>query len=327
MQRDKLADTCIGCGSCTGACEFLNKYEMNVKTFEDEGQELAFNCFLCGECNRGCPMNIDGRDVAISARQESVITGNFDARSYFSTIIEKKDYLFKNYSLSKKSTVLFTGCNFPAFYPETTQKLIRELVATADIGVIFDCCGKPIYELGLTKESDKIVMAIDKKLSENGVKEIVTLCPNCYYFLKDRLKVKIIDIYGKLSELGLAEAIAVPVMNIFTPCPDREEGLIRKSLAPFISDSVVSDIRDVQCCGLGGHGSHKEPELAKGFVEKLKAKGLKNIYTYCATCCGNFSRNGMEDARHILCEIMETHETPAKGCNSLLNRARFKFYR
>lgn len=76
---------------------------------------------------------------------------------------------------------------------------------------------------------------------------------------------------------------------------------------------------------MGGHGGVKEPELSKNFVNKLKDKQLNNVYTYCASCCGNFNRNDIAGVKHILCEIMQSDESPTKGIGSLINRAKFKF--
>lgn len=325
MHQDKLADKCIDCGRCTEKCSFLSKHDINLREFENKGEELAYNCFLCGKCRQACPVGIDGREISLGARKETVNKGRFEAKKYLLTLMEKKDYLFKNYRSGWKKTVLFPGCNFPSFYPETTKKLIRELKRTADIGVVFDCCGKPVYELGLTEAGEKIINSIDNRLAEMGVEEIVTLCPNCYYFLKDRLKVGITDIYTKLHELGIEGSLEVNPMNVFIPCPDRSERLIMDSIGPYVGSSVINEIDDVQCCGLGGHGGVKEPELSRAFINKLRSKQLYNVYTYCATCCGNFSRNGIEGVKHILCEIMGSDEAPVKGISSLLNRARFKW--
>ncbi|MFA7573749.1 MAG: (Fe-S)-binding protein, partial [Lutispora sp.] len=209
MREEGLTKECIDCGLCTEKCEFLNKYDINLKEFEAEREDLAYNCFICGECKINCPNEIDGRKIVLKMRERSANNGQLESKRYFSTIFEKKNYLFKNYKYGRKKTVLFPGCNFPSFYPDTTRKLIRELKETADIGVVFDCCGKPINELGLTKDADKIVNNIDDKLAKMSVEEIVTLCPNCYYFLKDKLNVNVTDIYKKLCELGMESSLGV----------------------------------------------------------------------------------------------------------------------
>lgn len=325
MFEAKLARECIDCGLCTEKCTFLKKYDMNLKEYESEREELAYNCFLCGECRRVCPAGIDGRSISVEARKRLVDKGRFEKKEYLPVILEKKDYLFKNYSHGRKKTVLFPGCNFPSFFPGTTKKLINMLGRAADIGTVFDCCGKPVYELGLAPDTEKIIGGIECRLAGLGVEELVTLCPNCFYFLKDRLSVKVTDIYRKLKELGLGSPLEIKGMNVFIPCPDREEKLIWGSIGHFLAGTEINELAGIQCCGLGGHGGRKEPGLARDFVDSLRSRQPDNIYTYCATCCGSFDRSGITGTGHILCGILKSEEVPAKGLNSLVNRAGFKF--
>ena len=51
---------CIHCGACTGNCDFLRKYQMDIGN-EEKVKELAYHCFLCGKCGSVCPAGIDGR--------------------------------------------------------------------------------------------------------------------------------------------------------------------------------------------------------------------------------------------------------------------------
>ena len=66
-----------------------------------------------------------------------------------------------------------------------------------------------------------------------------------------------------------------------------------------------------------------EPELAKGFAEKVK-ECTETVYTYCGSCAGNLTRNGCRQVRHILPEILGTSEKP-DTVKSLINRMRTKY--
>ena len=92
----------------------------------------------------------------------------------------------------------------------------------ADAFSVFDCCGKPVAELGLEEREKVILERLNKKLLAAGAREVVMVCPNCYAFLKGRLSIPVIGIYEKLQELGLG-AVIVEEQNIFLPCPDREK--------------------------------------------------------------------------------------------------------
>ena len=148
-----------------------------------EKPELAYHCFLCGKCRELCPKGIDGRVIALANRQKMVKEGGgkLPDNSYEGLLLEKSPYKFANYRHAKKKSVLFTGCNFPSFYPETCDKLVEEFKKFG-VGVVYDCCGKPIEELGLVEEAEGIISRINKKLKEAGVEQVIMACPNCYYF-------------------------------------------------------------------------------------------------------------------------------------------------
>ncbi len=84
-------------------------------------------------------------------------------------------------------------------------------------------------------------------------------------------------------------------------------------------------LANTQCCGLGGCAGKKEPELSRAMAREIGERGYARVYTYCASCAGNLSRNGCGEAVHVLTEILNTGEKPDTK-KSLLNRAAMKFY-
>lgn len=317
-------DSCIHCHICRKNCTFLDKYQIDIGD-TDQLRKLAYHCFLCGKCTAVCPKGIDGRGTVLRMRQEEVEQnhGRCREKGYAMLLAEKQDYLFRNTKRLKGKSVLFPGCNFPSFYPETARKLIELLDREAGIGVYFDCCGKPVGELGLKERQEQIVRRIDERLRSAGAEEVIMVCPNCYDFLKDKLSVPVISIYEKLSQLGTGARIegAVPM---FLPCPDRERRRWFSWFSPFLAEDPKV-IEGTQCCGLGGCAPVKEAELAAGMAEKVKEQGFTKVYTYCASCTGNLTRNGCQGVTHLLTEILETGETPDIG-KSIVNRIRTKFW-
>ena len=213
---------CTHCGVCTENCEFLKKYDLTIGDTE-KLSKMTYHCFLCGKCSKVCPQGIDGREIVLQIRRHRVkeAGGRIPEKGYGMLLWEKEDYKFRRYTGTGK-TALFFGCNFPSFYPETTRYLGKLLAEKADAFSVFDCCGKPIAELGLEEKETVILERLNKKLLEAGVREVVMVCPNCYAFLKDKLSVPVISIYEKLQELGLGNRI-MEEQNIFLPCPDREK--------------------------------------------------------------------------------------------------------
>ncbi len=319
----KLAtQDCIKCGACTRSCRFLTKYKIDIGDV-NELYDLAYHCFLCGKCNEVCPMNIPCREIILDMRQDRERKGE-KLKGYTPLLAEKSNYIFKNYRSANKKSVLFPGCNFASFYPKTLSTLV-EMLAKHDIGVAYDCCGKPIAELGLMENERQILENLRQRIADNGIEELILLCPNCYYYFGDQLGVKITFIYDKLKELGIgSEILAENEIKIFPPCPDRGSGKLLENLSSYVPNGHHV-MHEVQCCGLGGVAIAKEKEMALGMSKDLATIGneQQRIYTYCATCCGNISRAGHSDVRHLLVEILGTNEKPDTK-KSVLNRAKTK---
>ena len=176
---------------------------------------------------------------------------------------------------------------------------------------------------------NNIIKNLEKNMELYGIEEIITLCPNCYYFLKPRISIKIVTIYEKIFELGIKISnVDFPKeINLFLPCPDKESKFIKESILKLIPQykDNIKEINDINCCGLGGCAIVNERDIAKGFIEKLKSKNLNNLYVYCATCAGNFNRNKINNVRHLLLDFLNIKENISDK-TSLLNRAKFKFY-
>ena len=187
------------------------------------------------------------------------------------------------------------------------------------IGVVYDCCGKPVGELGLQEEEKRITDGIQKRLEEKEVTEVITVCPNCYYFLQDRLSIPVVSIYDKLYELGIGEPVK-ETGELFVPCPDRRSGLWRAGINHYLEDGAVTE-KQMQCCGLGGRGFVSEPELAKEMTSSVDEQ--ERLYVCCASCAGKLKRDGRHEVKHLLPEIIGTREEPDTG-KALINRAMFR---
>lgn len=318
-------DACIHCGLCTRNCLFLEKYNIDLKGLAEK-PELAYHCFLCGACRSVCPKGIDGKQIALENRRMLVEEngGKLPDNSYEGLLLEKSPYKFANYRHAQKKAVFFTGCNFPSFYPETTQKLVDEF-RKYDVGVIYDCCGKPIEELGLSEEAQGIIDRINQKVNAAGAEQVIMACPNCYYFLKDRIDAEVISVYEKMKELGIGKVFEKDRIPMYYPCPDRQSKKIAEDMKPFLKGEVVDAFPNVQCCGLGGCAAGKESDVAQAMTDLVKNSEETELYTYCASCICSFRRRGYEDAKHILAILMGVDEKVPLGKTPIINRAKCKF--
>ena len=310
-------DKCIQCHKCRDNCDFLSKYEIDICDI-DRLKELAFHCFLCGRCTAVCPVGIDGRELIIELiRQRTASAERSEIeKKYKSLIGEKRNYRFRNWKHVTSGAVFFPGCNFPSMFPKTNNALVK-LFKEHGIGTVYECCGKPISELGLADDEKRIITGIKNRLETSGVTEVITACPNCWSFFGDRLGVRVRSVYDKLSEIGHGNAMCGD-LEFYLPCPDRAEQKWIEDIRPFVKGSIkINDA--AQCCGLGGSASVLEREIADGFVMKLNESTEKSIYTYCASCTGRFRRCGLESAMHVLPLIMGTNEKP-DTMKSYINR-------
>lgn len=324
----RISEKCIHCGQCTRNCLFLEKYGLDLSGFEDR-PDLAYRCFLCGVCRRVCPVDIDGRAIGMKGRKQQVADagGRIPTRDYNIMLAEKRNYKFANYrhARAEQKAVLFPGCNFPSFFPETTKALVSAF-GEHGIGTVFDCCGKPVQELGLEEDAQRILRRINEKMKENGVTEIITCCPNCYWFLGDKLDMKVVSIYTKMKELGIGRKITRPRFPMFDPCPDRTSLAFQRDVPYFLDGEIDHEaFRNVQCCGLGGSAGQLEPDLVREMARRIDEEG-ETLYTCCASCISNFRRLGLLRTEHILPLIMGVTDRYPKGAGSVMNRMKFRMY-
>ncbi len=118
---------CTHCGLCQNNCKFLSKYGIDIGDTE-KLNELAYHCFLCGECTRVCPIDIDGRGVILEMREETAEDSESNLKlrqKYKGMLSEKADYKFRNYRRSTEGVVYFPGCNFPSLYPKTSEYISK----------------------------------------------------------------------------------------------------------------------------------------------------------------------------------------------------------
>lgn len=269
-----VEDNCIECGLCTKNCTFLEKYSINLKDFTKR-EDLAFSCFECNKCQSVCPKDLNGKYVSELLRKKNP--------KYKFIKITKDFYPYRNLAKKNKSSkdLLYLGCNFPAFYPETSRKLV-EIFSSKDFDFSIDCCRKPVASTGFDVTTSK---SLEKQIRDKDIKRIVTACPNCYHFLKNKYKADVISIFQWLEEYDYIVDINEPI-NIFFPCSDRynrEIFEVIKRHAPNYNDKFTS----TNCCGAGGLASKCESELANDMTSSIKDD---EIYTYCATCSMRFSK-------------------------------------
>lgn len=284
----EVKDKCIDCGKCTKCCPFLTKYKINLKDFADR-QDLAFSCFLCQKCKAVCPVDLDGKKISLILRKQNP--------KFESVKKQKENYFFKNKSKRKTKDLLYLGCNFPAFYPDTT-KYLMELFNKEGFDYSIDCCNLPSDYTGF---ENNYMERFEKELKDKEVERIVCVCPNCFHKFYKNLSVEVITIFKWLEERDMIQDIDEEV-NVFFPCSDRYNHIIFEEIKRHIKGFNNKYI-STNCCGAGGIAGKSEKDIATQMQNSIKNE---KIYTYCATCSSKFVVNN--EVHHFVSKMVGIDE-------------------
>src|SRR5699024_10150959 len=176
----------------------------------------------------------------------------------------------------------------------------------------------------MSKEKDDIKNRLEDKIKELGIEELILLCPNCYYYFKHNLNIKVSMIYE--HEDLMCCLISKDLSNkidglLFLPCPDKDQRIIYKMIEKYLYKENIQEIKDIQCCGVGGCASIKENQLTQKLQDEFKDYE-KNIHLYCATCSGMITKS-TPNVEHVLCKLLNTNEKISTGISTLKNRVIF----
>lgn len=241
---------------------------------------------------------------------------------------EHAHYPFKSYPSQNCETILFPGCAFPSQFPRTMDKL-AQLCREAGFGVAYDCCGDPVESYGEHKSAQRILRNLDRRFSARGCKRIIVICPNCYKHLREKVDVEVVHLFDIIDELNIERPVTFSKGSLFIPCPDKPDNYLEKSLRTNCDLSEVATLSKVGCCGLRADFASQGPEvvtkLSTKIIDRSKEQG-GTLYTYCASCLGQFSRMGYQECTHAVSVIVGVEETPDSG-RAFFNRAKRKFDR
>lgn len=239
---------------------------------------------------------------------------------------EKAHYPFKSYPSAACETLLFPGCAFPSQFPQTMDAL-AELCRASGIGIAYDCCGHPLEGFGETKSAERVICNLIVRFDKLGVKRLVLVCPNCLAYFEGKLHCEIVSIFDIFEELGIDAAKTFEQGSLFIPCPDKKPRTLEGKLRARYDLAAVETMEGVACCGLRPDIASRGPEYVRKLGDRIidTAQG-RTVYTYCASCLGQFSRLGYTACRHAVSVILGIEEEPDSG-RAFLNRAKRKFDR
>ncbi|MFC1883213.1 (Fe-S)-binding protein [Thermodesulfobacteriota bacterium] len=329
-ELDKISEKCISCDLCQKECTFLRRYGKpkeiadNFRLSSIADAVLPYECSLCRLCSAVCPVELDPAAMFLEMRRSAVDLGLGPFPGHKGMLAYQRRGVSRRYTWyglpEGCDTVFFPGCTLPGTRPDVTFNLFQLLeMMIPSIGIVLDCCTKPSYDVGQDSFFRSMFDEMKSFLLENGVRQVLTACPNC---------LSIFDKYGE--GLTIRPVLEVMLRNrmpekkplgdtitIHDPCAVRFKPDIHKGVRQLIAshgfhlEEMPHSKEKTLCCGEGAGVHSVSPKLADNWVNirKMEAHG-KTVVTYCAGCVSYLGKT--MPALHIL-DLMFHPKQAIKG--------------
>ncbi len=263
--------------------------------FESKDYYKLYNCVHCGEC--------ETEVERISLKQKYIDDGNT-----FEGIDEMREYFEKYRSPyptnrmrikrpkgipSESDTLFFMGCLSTIRIPQYAQHALQYLLQKNINFTILDteiCCGWHLKISGLNKEYETCVKENREIFNAKKFKEIICLCPACYYVFQnemDDLNAEVKYISDYLEPLNEQKSGNVGIQHLCQLMNRGKEGV--DELINNILKKMGYDVVDIPhwCCG-GGSGWMGRTDVIEKIARKRMSdfdrEDLDYVTTYCPSC-------------------------------------------
>jgi Fe-S oxidoreductase len=263
--------------------------------FTSEDYDRLYNCVHCGEC--------ETEHERIALKQKYIEDGN--TFEEINEIINNFEKFRSPYSTNKmrikrlkeipknSDTLFFMGCLSTIRIPQYTNHAVQYLLKQDIDFTILDtevCCGWHLKISGLNDEYEICKKENRDVFNARKFKEIICLCPACYYVFKNELgglnaEVTYITDYIKPSKIQKTGNIGVQHL-----CQLMNRG--SEGVETIVDDTLKRsgfEVVDVThwCCG-GGAGwmgrTDVIEKVAKLRMTDFDREDLDYVTTYCPGC-------------------------------------------
>lgn len=311
----ELADKCIECGLCGKSCPLLAELGESPGKVAARGATAweAFSCALCGSCEAVCPAGLSPKDLFAAGRRAAVAAGEFKVDDYRYLFPDRENNLMNVYRRSsgidygdiaakgEAASCFFPGCTLMTYAPELTREVYARLRDGRGCdGVIVECCGKPLTQLGLPQRASAAAGRLLASLGEHRVRELIVACPGCYYELRPLLAdtgIILRTVYEAIEPP--AAAATGGLCTVHDSCPDRFEGIFGRQVRELLAGCGFSTVEmahckeNTSCCGSGGMISTFRPDFTAELVGRrlaeARATGAGLLVSYCVSCTAKFA--------------------------------------
>lgn len=322
-ELERAAKKCRECGACASVCDISRALNGVAPGIAVRGALLGREdartswfiprCSLCRACVGVCPEHIDTPRLVVAARSFMRERGCLDMSRYAAMYVDYDanaislfrdtyglDYPF--FPEGKYQVLYLPGCSLLNEGPELTSPAVAWLgeALGVKVGLMGDCCGMPLYEMGLLERAKAFEDGLWQKIHATGATTLVLACPNCMGTLAERGKkegVQVVSIYEIMARAGFRAPVVLDgTITIHDSCPARFTDL-GKYVRAILSDYDVVEMEhsgcDSICCGSGGAVAMFDPTVssirAERRISEFKAAGAKYCVTYCMSSCGTLT--------------------------------------
>jgi Fe-S oxidoreductase len=201
--------SCSSCGMCIDACQLnfsagirniQGAYLMKGIRNNENVNDIAFNCLMCGRCDQKCPVGIELTPIRMISRRAG------ETEPVRTNILKKympdrlnNNKIKTNGKLSyawlpdeepeKKDVLYFAGC-MTHLTPSIKNSMVKILEAAgvnysfidSDGGV---CCGRPLMLAGQDREARELINFNSQLIWKSGAHTLITSCPICYKVFRE----------------------------------------------------------------------------------------------------------------------------------------------
>lgn len=306
-----FASTCTSCRLCMNDCTLFQMSELTPQLIAErllagewsqELKDIVQCCSLCGLCSQSCPLQLNPAELIQEARNRLVQVDAIEANEYRLMLVDEQDHFFNLYretwnvsyrdlEENAASVLFFPGCTLSSYAPELTRAVWNWLSSIQGLNVGFsaDCCGLPLVNIGLEDRAEAYMSQLENKLLKGGVSQVVTACPNCFYYLRSQLKeIEVVSLYQRLAESGVKTSRQGTV-SVHDSCPDRFSGEIGRALRDLLPDQALLELSyhgaKTRCCGAGGIVSMINPQVSDERAQSRIAEIQENDADSCVSAC------------------------------------------
>jgi|WetSurMetagenome_2_1015567.scaffolds.fasta_scaffold00001_533 Fe-S oxidoreductase len=322
--------SCSSCGICIDACQLnfsagitniQSAYLLKGLRNNDNINDIAFNCLMCGRCDQNCPVGIELTPIRMIQRraaepnqaERSLWKRYFPDKSVIrpvkSTGKQSFGFLPTHEKADKADVLYFAGC-MTHLTPSVRNAMIKILDASGVNYKFIDenggvCCGRPLMLAGQDREARELINFNSKLIWKSGASKLVTSCPICYKVFRESyyLDIEILHhtqfIKNLIDEGALKLNFLRKKVAYHTPCDlGRGSGVYDepREVLSYISRLQKTDADDENslCCG-GSLGNMKISSQQKHKIAVDAAKILTKdhpdiLATGCPLCKKTFAQ-------------------------------------